>query len=1109
MKAHALFAPLILLLMSACNDGSSSRASDGGDDGSSPPAASADAALQSLSIAGASLETAFAPDTTSYDATAPHEASEVEIVAQARDSAATVSIQGGPAATGSQSRTLPFSEASLTIEVVVTAENGSDTLTYRVTINRAASSDAALDSLDLGEASLDTAFDPDTTDYSASAPNSSQEIVVTATGRDDAASIAINGGADTTGSATRTLPFSGDTLSVEILVTAENGTDSRTYTVTLTRAAPQMATLDLIVLDHQGFAIEGVTIELDASPAATTDGDGRATLDVATGANFVVRASRSGYASHLQRVTLDAGSVGGQLLLGLRRLEDAEILADAANGGTVTGRDGVSLTVPPGALVFTDSGSPVVGQVEVFMSPVDVTDEREVRAFPGMFAGVDDMGNDTLILSFGAADFRFEQNGAEVQLAAGQTADIRIPVYPENAPDGTPLSAGEAIGVWFLDETTGVWQQEGSGTLVADARSPSGLVFEAEVSHFSWWNCDQPWPGATLNITVSCDTPGTPCTPPLPRITATVQSATPSNPRFVGQLQLRADEITEVGVAAGFPINLSATGGDGAFTADISPASPFTVLADMAQDVEIVLTPLHEGDGVFVPGARLRGELIEVGDTHEYFFDSKGDERFSMATYAAENVRSALGRTGELGGRVTLLDPAGTELATAVFDAFQVAEIDHPLAEAGRYTLRIIAEGKVPGWYVAGTALGPVTQTTSYLKSTSGRRLGTILAADGDVVASPANPVFQSPTIWDRVEVFEDDLVRGWRQVVTLQEDVGLANTRFGEGLDIDADTMVVGAPGEDRGRGAVYIFRREVGDTVQWVREDRITAPNVDAGDNFGTRVAVSGNTLVVGAPGEDGGIGGIGGDGADNGTRDAGAAYVYFRNAQNEWVFDTLIKPDTPRAGGEFGGLGLDLDGDTLVVSSSRGFDTEEGLHVFERTGVAWSQADEFFRSEVGFAEAIAVAGDRFVVGSRNVASRQGRVYVYTRAGDVWGETATLSAPNADDLDLFGASVAFDGTTIAVGAPWEAARDTSDPADNSLPRGGAVYLFEQDGAGVWRDVGYLKPDVLDSRDEFGWSVGLGAGFVGAGAPFEDGIFGDPNRNDREESGAVYVIPR
>ncbi len=132
---------------------------------------------------------------------------------------------------------------------------------------------------------------------------------------------------------------------------------------------------------------------------------------------------------------------------------------------------------------------------------------------------------------------------------------------------------------------------------------------------------------------------------------------------------------------------------------------------------------------------------------------------------------------------------------------------------------------------------------------------------------------------------------------------------------------------------------------------------------------------------------------------------------------------------------------------------------------------------------------------------------------------QQAYVKASNTDASDIFGTSVALsaDGTTLAVGAPYEGSAATGidgNQADNSAPISGAVYLFVRAGAG-WAQQAYIKASNAESSDEFGTSVALSADgntlAVGAWAEASNAtaINGNQADNSASGNGAVYVFTR
>lgn len=295
------------------------------------------------------------------------------------------------------------------------------------------------------------------------------------------------------------------TFVATLTVTDEAGmSDTETHTISI--AAPPLpsgtTTLTGEVTDPTGAPLPYVQVALvGGSLAGMTDADGGVRIPgFPTGVPAVLRLSRSGYADQIVRLELSGSAGEGFFRSSLRPRSAPGTLTDAAVGGTLVGEDGAAVTLPAGALVDA-SGTVVSGPVQVTITPIDVSGP-EIEAFPGAFRGVAMDGATDLLLSFGTAEYTFTQDGRRLQLAPGRTAMIDIPIYTEGA------AAGDRVPVWALDETSGVWIQEGTGEVVAVPGSPTGLALRASVGHFSWWNADK-FPDGVTNSNVGCGVGGT------------------------------------------------------------------------------------------------------------------------------------------------------------------------------------------------------------------------------------------------------------------------------------------------------------------------------------------------------------------------------------------------------------------------------------------------------------------------------------------------------------------------------------------------------------------------------------------------------------------------
>ncbi len=388
-------------------------------------------------------------------------------------------------------------------------------------------------------------------------------------------------------------------------------------------------------------------------------------------------------------------------------------------------------------------------------------------------------------------------------------------------------------------------------------------------------------------------------------------------------------------------------------------------------------------------------------------------------------------------------------------------------------------------------------------------------------------------------------------------------NDRFGSALAIsgDGNTLAVSAIFEDGGgtgidadqsdnsvneSGAVYLFTRS-GET--WSQAAYIKASNTGDildGDTFGYSIGLSGdgNTLAVGAPGEDSAAAEIDGDDTDNSAMAAGAVYV-FAGSGGEWSQQTYIKNSNNTAGALFGySVALDGDGDTLAASA---YDEDEGrgaLYLFTRNRGTWSEEARLEASNtesqdsmgvwVGISEdgrTVAVGApdeDSFLTGvspggqggaDQETNTSAGAVYVFARDDGAWVEQAFIKASNTGLEDWFGVRLAIsgDGNTLAVASPNEdsAAQGLGgNQDDDSAEEAGAVYTYTRNGR-VWSHEAYLKGSNTVQFDEFGSALALDRSgtMLAVGARFEDGADigtnGGAAGGPVSDSGAVYAFSR
>ena len=265
-------------------------------------------------------------------------------------------------------------------------------------------------------------------------------------------------------------------------------------------------------------------------------------------------------------------------------------------------------------------------------------------------------------------------------------------------------------------------------------------------------------------------------------------------------------------------------------------------------------------------------------------------------------------------------------------------------------------------------------------------------------------------------------------------------------------------------------------------VQEAYVKASNARASANFGSSIALSGDTLVVGASNESSSATGINGNQSDTSAQNSGAVYVFTRSGAT-WSQQAYLKASNTKAQDNFG-YAVALSGDTLAVlsylesSGATGVNGNQAdtsapaagaVYVFTRSGTTWSQQAYVKASNTrpnALFSAVALAGDTLAVGSFGESSNatgingnqadtsaasSGAVYVFARAGTTWSQQAYLKASNTRPSMLFGYSLALSGNTLAVGSYQESSSATGingNQADTAAPVSGAAYVFTRPAA-------------------------------------------------------------
>jgi uncharacterized repeat protein (TIGR01451 family) len=261
----------------------------------------------------------------------------------------------------------------------------------------------------------------------------------------------------------------------------------------------------------------------------------------------------------------------------------------------------------------------------------------------------------------------------------------------------------------------------------------------------------------------------------------------------------------------------------------------------------------------------------------------------------------------------------------------------------------------------------------------------------------------------------------------------------FGKAVALDDTWLAVGAPGANGPRagnsGLVYVYRRVDG---AWAPSQKLSASDAAPGDGFGATLALSGDTLLVGAPNVVGNAGSL-----------SGAVYIFHRNGDT-WTQGQKLTADDARAFDSFG-FSLAIDSNTVVIGAPfhDGVGGNSGAaYVFEWNGNTWGQTARLTASDAAagdeFGSAVAVQGDTLAVGARrhdvNGMIDAGSVYVYERQETGWKNMDPL--PGAAAGDLFGTAVSMSGGKLLIGAMLH---------NGSGSESGAAYLYQRSAAGPW----------------------------------------------------------
>jgi hypothetical protein len=478
--------------------------------------------------------------------------------------------------------------------------------------------------------------------------------------------------------------------------------------------------------------------------------------------------------------------------------------------------------------------------------------------------------------------------------------------------------------------------------------------------------------------------------------------------------------------------------------------SVFVLGADLWSEQQ-VLVPFDEMYHTYGNALDIDGDRAVVGDGRQWV----NGQRFQGAAYAYRRTAEGWVDDGKLVGSDSA---AYDEFATSVALEGDMIVIGAPIWGVAYVFLR--DEG---GW----------NEQARLLTNQNDRFGHSVDIEEGAILVGAPSYAYYDPGLAHYYEPSGSTWVLS--QTIAVQDRGG--DDRFGFWVTLAGDDLVVsGIQAEIEGRvdhGIAATFSRQFG---AWVETGQLYVADGAPYDAFGQQVAIDGDVLLAGTPGDD-----------NQDIAGHGAVYVHVRTEEGWQLRQKLTDPC---GGTQFGGRSLLLSGDLIVVGGTCAGVDGDFVFTFRFDGDAWAfeqslQASDAAPSD-GFGRALALDGNRLVVGAP---AGVGAAYVFEYVDGTWSEVQRLLAEDGLPGDDFGRSVAIDGSLIAVGAPMK------HLGTNFWQ--GAVYIFGHDGEQWQQQRKILAPDG-DYADSLGSSLAFTSGELAAGASFE----GFPIDN-----GAVYLF--
>ena len=308
---------------------------------------------------------------------------------------------------------------------------------------------------------------------------------------------------------------------------------------------------------------------------------------------------------------------------------------------------------------------------------------------------------------------------------------------------------------------------------------------------------------------------------------------------------------------------------------------------------------------------------------------------------------------------------------------------------------------------------------------------GEVVAIDGNYAAITARNYYTGSGVRGRGYIFFKSSGTWAQQAELVNTEVNVNGGGTGGDIAIDGDTVVFpdgGAP------GYIRVYTRS---GTTWSLQQKITGTGTAMAGFGKSSIALSGDRLAIGChsyatPGSN-----------------AGRIAVYSRTGST-WSFEAFLDPSDVAAGDQIGYHSLHMSGNYIIAGEIVGAGS---AYIWFYNGSSWVQQQKLTASDGSsgdyFGINCVIDGDIAVVSAPWVASEKGSVYVYTRSGTTWTESAKLGASGSIPSDLvaghqFGYTLSLDGSSLICGAPHMAGGGANGAAD--------AYIFTTtDGGSTW----------------------------------------------------------